>query len=68
MISALAWVPRGAAKPVLDEAEPTKDDLDVLAVSFPIKALRLAGLLSDGNKSVCPGRNPALWSRTRRMA
>ena len=34
MISALAWVPRGAAKPVLDETEPAKDDFDDLAVSL----------------------------------
>lgn len=32
MISALAWVPRGAAKPVAEEAEPADVDLDTLQV------------------------------------
>ena len=34
MISALAWVPRGAAKPVVEEAEPAHADLESLQVIF----------------------------------
>ena len=34
MISALAWVPRGAAKPVAEEAEPAEADLDILQVKL----------------------------------
>jgi hypothetical protein len=32
MISALAWVPRGAAKPVQDEPLPTEDELAAVKV------------------------------------
>ena len=32
MISALAWVPRGAAKPVQDEQSPTQAELAALQV------------------------------------
>ena len=34
MISALAWVPRGAAKPVAEEAEPADVDVDILQVKL----------------------------------
>ena len=34
MISALAWVPRGAAKPVVEETEPADEDNGSLQVVF----------------------------------
>lgn len=34
MISALAWVPRGAAKPVAEEADPADVDLETSQVKL----------------------------------
>ena len=34
MISALAWVPRGAAKPVAEEPDPTNVELEASEVRF----------------------------------
>ena len=44
MISALAWVPRGAAKPVIDEAELADAELDSQQVSRMARALFFAPL------------------------
>jgi len=45
MISALAWVPRGAAKPVQDEQSPTEAELEALKVIWSSPGAVLSPLL-----------------------
>lgn len=51
MISALAWVPRGAAKPVQDEQSPTEAELAALKEGGEVQPDEADGLESEGSGS-----------------